>query len=69
MEEHIFVDWNQNNAVGEPRNVNISFSDYISSIEVTNAGYGYSVPVEVKQLRVSNRGYHSATCCEYEYLL
>jgi hypothetical protein len=48
MEEHIFVDWNQNDAVGEPRNVNISFSDYISSIEVTNAGYGYSVPLEVK---------------------
>ena len=48
MEEHIFVDWNQIDAAGEPRNVNISFSDYISSIEVTNAGYGYSVPIEVK---------------------
>ena len=45
-DEYLFGDWAHQANDGEPRDVTLEFSDYISSIEITNQGYGYSVPAE-----------------------
>jgi hypothetical protein len=44
--EYLFGDWTHQANDGEPRDVTLEFSDYISSIEITDQGYGYSVPAE-----------------------
>ena len=44
--EYLFGDWTQQAGAGEPRDVTLEFSNYISSIKIADQGYGYSVPVE-----------------------
>ena len=46
-DSYIFTNWEQNTDMGEPRDLDINISHYISHIDIANAGYGYSVPAEV----------------------